>query len=129
LPCKIEEHLSHFPTESLSPIFFEKPHPFEFTDFIIKSISDVILSPISLPPAINVRKEQDGNYFCFVFTHKELGKLGRIVLIPHLATGQTEIKCEIFQKSGFSADAKKREEIFYPLAKELIARMEMGLAK
>jgi hypothetical protein len=95
----------------------------------ILTISDVILTPISLPPAINVRKEQDGSYFCFVFTHKELGKLGRIVLIPHPATGQTEIKCEIVQNSGFSLDAKKREEIFYPLAKELIARMEIGLAK
>ncbi len=95
----------------------------------IVRISDVILAPISLPPSINVRKEQDGSYFCFVFTHKELGKLGRIVLIPHPATGQTEIKCEIVQNSGFSLDAKKREEIFYPLAKELIARMEIGLAK
>ncbi len=54
----------------------------------ILTISDVILSPISLPSYINVRKEQDGSYFCFVFTHEELGKLGRIVLRPHPATSQ-----------------------------------------
>ncbi len=92
------------------------------------TISDVVLTPVNMPPTVSIRKEQDGSNFYFVFTHKELGKLGRIAVKPHPATGQTEIKCEVVQKGGFSLDNVKRAEIFYPLAKELIARMEMGLA-
>jgi hypothetical protein len=90
------------------------------------AIAEVEMTPINMPPKVSFTKEQKGDNFYFVFTHSELGKLGRIVLKSHSATGQTEIKCEIAD-AGFSPNAQKRAEIFYPLAQELIARMEMGL--
>ncbi len=92
-------------------------------------LTDVVLTPINMPSGVSFRKEQEGNNHYYVFTHFELGKLGRIVVKPHSATGQTEIKCEIVDNGGFSSNSKKRAEIFYPLAKELVARMELGLLK
>jgi hypothetical protein len=93
------------------------------------AIAEVELSEINVPPGVSFSKEQKGDNFYFVFNHSELGKLGRIVLKSHPGTGQTEIKCEIVDAGGFSPNARKRAEIFYPLAQELIARLEMGLQK
>lgn len=85
------------------------------------------LTPISFPPQISFRKEQEGDNVYYVFTHSQLGKLGRIV-VKHHSSGQTEIKYEIVNPAD-SPSTKKRVEIFYPLAMELINRMEMGLAR
>ncbi len=91
-------------------------------------ISNVVLTPMKMPTGVSFRKEQEGTTFYYVFTHKELGKLGRIV-IKQQSPGQTEIKCEIVDNGGFSSKTKQRAEIFYPLAQQLIAGMELGLLK
>lgn len=74
------------------------------------SIGTVELTPITLPPEVTFRTEQEGDTFYYIFTHSELGKMGRIVLKSSGAQ-QTEIKYEIVGPAD-SPRTKKRVEFF-----------------
>jgi hypothetical protein len=76
-------------------------------------ISNVVLTPMKMPTGVSFRKEQEGSTFYYVFTHKELGKLGRIV-IKQQSPGQTEIKCEIVNNGGFSSNPYSAPPSYHP---------------
>lgn len=84
-------------------------------------------TPIQLPPDVSFHKEQQGQVFYYVFSHRTLGNLGRIVLLPY-GPEKMNIKLEV---AGDLADplTQKRWEIFQPLAHELVERLEAGLRK
>jgi hypothetical protein len=91
------------------------------------AVQEVEQTSFKLPPDVTFRKEQSGLTIAFVFTHKKLGPLGRIVVKPEGAN-QTRIDYEMMEPKGFS-NPQERMEIFLPIAKELMERIELGLMR
>ena len=91
------------------------------------AIQEVEQTSFKLPPDVSFRKEQSGLIISFVFSHKKLGPLGRIVVKPE-GTNQTRINYELMEPKGFSS-TQERLEIFLPIAKELMERIELGLMR
>ena len=73
-----------------------------------------------LPPEITFSKERLSDCWAYVFRHKELGELGRILLQE--VGGQTRISCEVV---GNPSDpiTQKRRDIFEPLSREIVDQM------
>ena len=71
------------------------------------------LRPEDLPPDVTASSGYDHRGFCYVFDHKKLGELGRIVLIQvreHEMLMQADLY--IGQEKQESTIAKKKKEIF-----------------
>jgi hypothetical protein len=98
-------------------------------DATMKSLGvfQVDQTPITLPPEVSFQRQQQGGFYCYAFTHRTLGSLGRILLIPHGAQ-QMEFRCEV---TGDPSEplTQKRLAIFQPIAHELTQRLEQGLQK
>ena len=73
-----------------------------------------------LPPEITFSKQRLSDCSAYVFRHKELGELGRILLQE--VGGQTRISCEVV---GNQTDpmTQKRKDIFEPLSREIANQM------
>lgn len=98
-------------------------------DATMKSLGvfQVDQTPITLPSEVSFQRQQQGGFYCYAFTHRTLGSLGRILLIPHGAQ-QMEFRCEV---TGDPSEllTQKRLAIFQPIAHELTERLEQGLQK
>lgn len=85
-------------------------------------------NPFRLPPGVTKEKEimTDGNQ-AWVFRHRDLGRLGRILIQP-MEDGQSLTVAEV---SGEEDDplTAKRKEIFEPIVRELTGIMEKVLGK
>ena len=92
----------------------------------ILEVQEVEQTKFQLPSGVSSRKEIRGTDAAYTYTHKKLGKLGRIIL--RSVGAQTLVSFEL-AKSGFDPRAKEREEIFKPLANELMERLELGLMR
>ncbi|ABW31570.1 hypothetical protein [Acaryochloris marina] len=90
-------------------------------------IQEVEQTSIKLPAGVKIKSEQQGQVFTYNFTHQKLGKLGRIVVKPHRGN-QAQIDYELAD-TGFDPKAKQRQEIFVPLAQELMQRIDLGLMR
>jgi hypothetical protein len=77
------------------------------------------LHPEDLPPGVTTTRGYDHRGQCYVFEHKTLGKLGRIVMIK-IDEGRMLMQAEIFkgQESMETPLAKRRKKMF---AKVVIA--------
>lgn len=75
-----------------------------------------------LPPDISFRKQRLNDGWAYVFRHRTLGELGRI-LIQDTGDGHSRISCEVV---GDPADPKTAERMaaFKPLSLELAGRVE-----
>src|ERR1035437_5730796 len=75
-----------------------------------------------LPPEVSVAKHRLGDGWAFVFRHRSLGELGRI-LGQDTGDGHSRISCEVV---GDPADpmTAKRAEVFKPLGLEIAKRLE-----
>ena len=71
------------------------------------------MHPDDLPPDVTASRGYDHRGHCYVFTHKQYGELGRIVLIK---VGEQEIllQADLYtgQDKQSSTIAKKKKEIF-----------------
>jgi hypothetical protein len=78
--------------------------------------------PFTLPPDVTFHKEPWGTSWAYVFRHRTLGQLGRIVL-QNTTDGHCLISCEV---AGDPADpmTARRAEIFKPLAMELTDQVQ-----
>jgi len=77
-----------------------------------------------LPPDISVRKELLSGTWAYVFRHKQLGDLGRIILQGR-PDGRTNVTCEVV---GDADDpmTEKRAAIFKPLGMALTRQLDMA---
>jgi len=75
-----------------------------------------------LPPDVSFRKEFLSGNWVYLFRHKDLGDLGRIILQGH-PDGRTNVACEVV---GDADDpmTEKRAAIFKPLGMELTRQMD-----
>jgi hypothetical protein len=75
-----------------------------------------------LPPDVSFHKQRLGDGWAYVFRHRTLGELGRI-LVQGTGDGRSRISCEVI---GDPADpmTAKRGEVFKPLGLELARRLE-----
>jgi hypothetical protein len=75
-----------------------------------------------LPPEVSFCKQRLGDGWAYVFRHRTLGELGRILLQDN-RDGHCRISCEVV---GDPADpmTEKRAEIFKPLGLDLAQRLE-----
>ena len=75
-----------------------------------------------LPPDVSFRKQRLNDGWAYVFRHRTLGELGRI-LIQDTGDGHSRISCEVV---GDPADPKTAERMaaFKPLSLELAGRVE-----
>jgi hypothetical protein len=75
-----------------------------------------------LPPEVSVAKQRLGDGWAYVFRHRSLGELGRI-LVQDTGDGHSRISCEVV---GDPADpmTTKRAEVFKPLGLEIAKRLE-----
>lgn len=75
-----------------------------------------------LPPEVSFAKERLVDGWAYVFRHRTLGELGRILLQDN-RDGHSRISCEVV---GDPADpmTAKRAEVFKPLGLELAHRLE-----
>ncbi|MGR3279998.1 hypothetical protein ACSYAD_33630 [Acaryochloris marina NIES-2412] len=96
-------------------------------DIDLIEVQEVEQTSIKLPSGVKIRSEQQGQVFIYNFTHQKLGKLGRIVVKPHRGN-QAQIDYELAD-TGFDPKAKQRQEIFVPLAQELMQRIDLGLMR
>ncbi|MGB7414164.1 MAG: hypothetical protein WA902_08135 [Thermosynechococcaceae cyanobacterium] len=83
-----------------------------------------------MSPGVSFRKDEKGPTVFYTFSHKKLGLLGRIVLHP-ISPTEMNVVHEVANPKGFE-DAhhqQKRLDIFLPIAKELIERLELGLMR
>lgn len=76
-----------------------------------------------LPPGMSYTKEERPFGVAYVFRHQELGLLGRI-LLQDAAGGQCHVSMEV---AGDPADpmTARRLEVFDPVAKDLVRRLEV----
>ena len=76
------------------------------------------------PKDVSVKKERQSIGWVYVFRHKELGNLGRIVLQGR-PDGRTHVMCEV---AGDPNDpmTDKRAEIFKPLGTELARLLDIA---
>jgi hypothetical protein len=75
-----------------------------------------------LPPDVSVRKQELSYGWAFVFRHRVLGELGRIVL-QDTEDGRTHLSYELVGDPGDPATAE-RGAIFKPLAMQVAQQME-----
>lgn len=75
-----------------------------------------------LPPEVSVTKHRLPRGWAYVFRHRDLGELGRI-LVRGTPDGNSRISCEVV---GDPADpmTERRGEVFKPLGLELSRRLE-----
>lgn len=75
-----------------------------------------------LPPNLSFSKQPLPDGWAYVFRHRQLGEVGRIVL-EEIGDGRTHISCEVV---GDPADPQtaERAAIFQPLGMELARQME-----
>ena len=75
-----------------------------------------------LPPDVSFRKQRLNDGWAYVFRHRTLGELGRI-LIQDTSDGHSRISCEVV---GDPADPKTAERMaaFKPLSLELAGHVE-----
>src|SRR4051795_12404944 len=75
-----------------------------------------------LPPDVSFHKQRLGDGWAYVFRHRTLGELGRI-LVQGTGDGRSRISCKVI---GDPADpmTAKRGEVFKPLGLELARRLE-----
>ena len=80
-----------------------------------------------LPPEISVQKETRSYGFAYLFRHRDIGELGRIV-IQGRPDGQSHIICEV---AGDPRDpmTTKREAIFKPLGLAITQQMERAMGQ
>lgn len=83
-------------------------------------------APFSLPAEITVQREPLADGQAYAFRHRSLGLLGRLVL-QDTSGGQAFIRCEV---AGDPADplTATRKQVLEPLTRDLVARLERGLA-
>ena len=77
-----------------------------------------------LPPDVSFEKQRLSDAWAYVFRHRVLGDLGRI-LLQELDEGRCHISCEVF---GDPSDpmTTQRAAIFKPLGLELTCQMEVA---
>jgi len=75
-----------------------------------------------LPPDVSVRKERLSGDWIYVFRHKRLGDLGRIV-IQSRPDGRAQVTCEVVGDANDPMTAE-REAIFKPLGMELVRQLD-----
>src|SRR3954468_12336614 len=75
-----------------------------------------------LPPEVSFAKDRLGDGWAYVFRHRLLGVLGRL-LVQDTGDGRCRVTCEV---AGDPADpmTAKRAEVFRPLGLELAHRLE-----
>src|SRR3954465_15125438 len=75
-----------------------------------------------LPPEVSFAKERLSDGWAYLFRHRTLGELGRI-LVQDSGDGHSRVSCELV---GDPADpmTAKRGEVFKPLGLELAQRLE-----
>jgi hypothetical protein len=80
------------------------------------------LADFQLPSGVSVSKQALAYGWAYVFRHRTLGELGRIVL-QETDDGRTDLSCEV---AGDAQDSTtvERMAIFRPLALEISRRME-----
>ena len=80
-----------------------------------------------LPPDVSFEKQRLSNAWAYVFRHRVLGELGRI-LLQELDDGRCHISCEVV---GDPSDpmTTQRAAIFKPLGFELTRQMEAAMGK
>jgi hypothetical protein len=78
-----------------------------------------------LPPDVSFEKQRLSNSWAYVFRHRVLGELGRI-LLQELDDGRCHISCEVV---GDPSDpmTMQRTAIFKPLGLELTRQMEAAM--
>jgi len=84
------------------------------------------LRPTDLPPGVSTSTGYDHRGHCYVFEHKTLGMLGRIVL-SQIREQETLMQSEIYQgqDSPGSTTAKKRKALF----EKVVATVQAGLER
>jgi len=75
-----------------------------------------------LPPDVSFRKQRLNDGWAYVFRHRTLGELGRI-LVQDTGDGHSRISCELVGDPSDPMTAK-RGEVFKPLGLELAQRLE-----
>ncbi len=75
-----------------------------------------------LPPDVSFDKRRLGDGWAYVFRHRTLGELGRVVLEDR-QDGRCQVICEVAGDPGDPMTAR-RAEVFKPLGLELSARIE-----
>jgi hypothetical protein len=80
-----------------------------------------------LPPDVSFEKQRLSNAWAYVFRHRLLGEIGRI-LLQELGDGRCHISCEVV---GDPSDpmTTQREAIFKPLGLELTRQMEAVMCR
>jgi hypothetical protein len=80
-----------------------------------------------LPPDVSFEKQRLSNAWAYVFRHRLLGEIGRI-LLQELDDGRCHISCEVV---GDPSDpmTTQRAAIFKPLGLELTRQMEAAFGK
>src|SRR6516225_9028043 len=80
-----------------------------------------------LPPDVSFEKQRLSNAWAYVFRHRLLGELGRI-LLQELGDGRCHISCEMV---GDPSDrmTTQREAIVKPLGLELTRQMEAVMGR
>src|SRR5262249_36354844 len=78
-----------------------------------------------LPPDVSFEKQRLSNAWAYVFRHRLLGEIGRI-LLQELGDGRCHISCEVV---GDPSDplTTQREAIFNPLGLELTRQMTRSM--
>jgi hypothetical protein len=75
-----------------------------------------------LPPDVSFRKQRLNDGWAYLFRHRTLGELGRI-LVQDTGDGHSRISCELVGDPSDPMTAK-RAEVFKPLGLELAQRLE-----
>ena len=80
-----------------------------------------------LPPDVSFEKQRLSNAWAYVFRHRLLGEIGRI-LLQELDDGRCHISCEVV---GDPSDpmTTQRAAIFKPLGLELTRQMEAVMGR
>lgn len=79
----------------------------------------------SLPPDISSQQQRLKDGAVYIFRHKKVGELGRIILQDR-ADGQCHISIEVVGDSNDPMTATRRD-LFLPLSEQLTAALEAGL--
>ena len=84
------------------------------------------LRPEDLPPGVTASSGYDHRGHCYVFAHKKLGELGKVVLIKTARDQETLMPAELHTGPGKpeSATAKKKKEIFEKVVATVSARFD-----
>lgn len=86
------------------------------------------MRPDDLPPDVTTSIGYDHRGLCYVFEHKKLGELGKIVLIKR---NEQEIlmQAELYQgqETQESTLVKKKKDIFEKVVTTINARLNFGL--